>query len=169
MTTAEWAQKLDGREYRNELTKEEALKAKEDGVIIAFGYSDDLLELMGAVDEEVSAFDGVNFGFVEAIWCPKDDFGENYASWLIKSKFPYENFNIYEDGELFCVGAAIKVKSQSLNEKFYNRLLREGFYIIDSVIYNRENKIMKEDTVGYLLEDLSEDNVIKILKVIMEE
>lgn len=169
MTTKEWAQKLDGREYRDELTKEEALKAKEDGVIIAFGYSDDLLELMGVIDEEISAFDGTNFGFVEAIWCPKDDFGETYASWLIKSKFPYENFNIYEDGELFCIGAVIKIKPQSLNEEFYNRLLGEGFYITDSVIYNKENKIMKEETINYLLEDLSEDDVIKILKAITEE
>jgi len=169
MTTKEWAQKINGREYRNELTRKEALEAEKDGVIIAFGYSDDLLELMGVVDEEVDALNGINFGFVEAIWSPKDEYGDTYASWLIESKFPHEHFSIYEDEELYCIGAVIKIKPQSLDEEFHNKLLSEGFYIIDSVIYNKENKIMKEETVNYLLEDLSGDDVIKILKTLVEE
>ena len=168
MTTKEWAQRLNGREYRNELTKEEAKQAEEDGVIIALGYSDDLLELFGVINQEVSAFDGVDFGLVKAIWCPRNEMGEIYTSWLIESPFPHEKFNIYEDDELYCVGAVIKVAASSMSNDFHHRLLNEGFYSEDGYI-RKNKKLMKEETINLLLEDLSEEEVIKILKVLTEE
>lgn len=58
MTTAEWAARLDGREYGAELMRAEAAQAKQDGVVILFGASDDLVEVAGAFADELSAHDG---------------------------------------------------------------------------------------------------------------
>ena len=58
-TVKEWAELLNGREYGEEITSEEAKKAAADGVIVAFGASDDLLEFSGAIDDEYSAWEGV--------------------------------------------------------------------------------------------------------------
>lgn len=178
MTTKEWAQKLNGREYRAELTKEEIEQASEDGVIIALGASDDLLEITGMFDEEYDALDGTNIGFVEATWSPKDENGNVYASWHMESPLPHEHFNIYEDGELYCIGAVIKVDAPTLDKEFYKKLSREGFFEITDpydftlyIAYN-DKRIMKRETVKYLHEDLSEDDIIKVLKALrtqMEE
>jgi hypothetical protein len=64
---AKWAEKLNGREYCNEITAEESRELKSDGFVVAYGQSDDLLELSGAIDEELGAWDGCrvllyNFG-----------------------------------------------------------------------------------------------------------
>jgi hypothetical protein len=58
MTINEWAEKLTGREYGEELTKEEEQALKADGLVAAFGASDDLLEFRGALHDEAGAWDG---------------------------------------------------------------------------------------------------------------
>lgn len=58
MTTKEWAEKLNGREYGDEIDNVEAREAKADGVVIVFGASDDLMEFRGAIDDEIGACDG---------------------------------------------------------------------------------------------------------------
>ena len=106
MTLKEFAKMLDGREYLHEITKEEEALAKELGFVVVFGYSDDNAELRGAIDDEIGCYDG---GVLEhddlpaviyADWCP-DDID---CSWAYGTSIPHENFNIYEDGELYCVG-----------------------------------------------------------------
>lgn len=106
MTLREFAKMLDGREYRHEITKEEETLAKELGFVVVFGYSDDNAELRGAIDDEIGCFDG---GVLEhedlpsgiyADWCPED----MDCSWAYGTSIPHEKFNIYEDGELYCVG-----------------------------------------------------------------
>lgn len=175
MTTKEWAQRLNGREYRNELTEEEANQAANDGIIIAFGYSDDLLELVGLVDKEVSAFGGVDFGIVKAIWCPRNEMGEIYASWLIESDLPHEHFDIIEDEELFCRGAVVKAKPQKVSKDFYDKLLNEGFFeIIDpndstSYITDGNKTLIKTEAIGHLMKHLTEEGMIKILKILQSE
>lgn len=52
------AEILNGRQYRNEMTKEEEKLAKENGLLVCFGASDDLLEFRGIVYNEVEAYDG---------------------------------------------------------------------------------------------------------------
>jgi hypothetical protein len=129
MNAKEFAAMLNGREYRNEITRAEEKAAKEAGLIVAFGASDDNLELRGAVDEELSAYDGTEAKIrldklevvtdescpdclklakvidIKAEWSPK----EPAASWLITASVPFEPFDIMEDGELFCRGAVIPV------------------------------------------------------------
>lgn len=106
MTLKEFAQMLDGREYRHEITKEEEALAKELGFVVVFGYSDDNAELRGAIDDEIGCFDGGVLehddlpNMIYAMWCPE------YidCSWAYQTSIPHEKFHIYEDGELYCVG-----------------------------------------------------------------
>lgn len=58
MTAQELAAKLDGREVGNEITREETAQAKKDGLLVVYGGSDDLIELDGAIHDEVNAYDG---------------------------------------------------------------------------------------------------------------
>ncbi len=106
MTLKEFAEMLDGREYGHEITEEEEALAKELGFVVVFGYSDDNAELRGAIDDEIGCYDG---GVLEhdnlpsaiyADWCPED----TDCSWAYGTSIPHETFNIYEDGELYCVG-----------------------------------------------------------------
>lgn len=58
MNRDELAKLLDGREYGNETDKHVEKLAKAAGLVIVYGSSDDLMEFRGAVDEELSAFEG---------------------------------------------------------------------------------------------------------------
>lgn len=98
MTTKELACLLNGRQRRDEITKDEANIAKVNGLVVCYGYSDDLLEFEGAIYEEFGAYDGtiVKIGItkkgikffdeenesnieeyeiptteIQAYWCPK--------------------------------------------------------------------------------------------------
>jgi hypothetical protein len=61
MTVHEWAAELNPAEYRWIPTHEQIQRAKADGVVIARGYSDDLLELDGAISEEFPAGQRAHF------------------------------------------------------------------------------------------------------------
>ena len=98
-----WATLLDGREYRKEMTRAEEKEAKEDGVVIIFGASDDLCEFRGVVCDEVDCNDGgiVNrVPKIEAVWCDP----ESGSSWSYKTSIPHETFRILEDADLYCIG-----------------------------------------------------------------
>lgn len=131
MNAKEMAAKLNGREYRDEIEDDESAEARRCNLVVAFGASDDLLELRGAIEDEVGAYDGTTCGIdvenheimpsedsddfcpkcrsrakialITAEWCPK----EPKASWLITADVPFEPFDIMEDGELYCRGAVI--------------------------------------------------------------
>ncbi|HWQ08269.1 MAG TPA: hypothetical protein VN436_04150 [Holophaga sp.] len=127
MNAKELAQALNGREYDHEITNEEAAAAKAAGLVVAFGASDDLVELRGAIYEEVGACDGAEIpidekGLLEnecgdedcpyfeklkeravilkAVW---HDDGQPFA-WTFEAPFPHETFEIVDDGEKFCRG-----------------------------------------------------------------
>jgi len=134
MKAKEWAEKLNGREYRDELSREEEQQAKQDNVLIVLGASDDLLDLCGAISDEFSAYDGTTvfvsasgrvfdpdenkktFEFnkqeidkfipIKAVWSPTD----SDASWKIETSVPSYEFRIYEDGDLYCIGLAIDME-----------------------------------------------------------
>jgi hypothetical protein len=58
MNKEQFAGTLNGRQYRKEITQEEHKLAKENGLLICFGASDDLIELRGIIYDEVGAYDG---------------------------------------------------------------------------------------------------------------
>ena len=127
MTKEELAQRLNGREYCNEITREEAKEARGNNLVVVFGASDDLMEFRGAIDDETGAYDGVTVSIdkngllenkcdddqcpyfadrkgaaakIKAIWCPH---GKD-LSWEYYTDIPHATFDVMEDGELYCRG-----------------------------------------------------------------
>lgn len=123
MTKEELAQLLNGRQYREEINDEEEIIANQNGLVVIFGASDDLTVFVGVIDDEISCYGGCHFKFnkelkiktgdkykghrrsVEAVWAPE----QPNCSWIYKTEIPHATFNIYYDGELYCVGIVIDV------------------------------------------------------------
>lgn len=125
MTKEQLAEQLNGNEYGDEITPALEQVAKENNLVIVFGYSDDNIEFRGAINDEVGAYDGgsayvtANGLFdenerdcqckyfeaarkesveIKAIWA-KDGY-----SWQYKTAIPHATFEIVEDGENYCKG-----------------------------------------------------------------
>jgi hypothetical protein len=136
MNREELAAILNGREYRDEITRAEHKAAREAGLLVVFGASDDLVEIRGAMEEEEGAYHGATISISEALTVikPREDAGELIAegwtppkrfltvkaewcpsgfagSWRISADKPFSKFDIMEDGELYCEGIVIDVSS----------------------------------------------------------
>ena len=132
MTKEQFAERLSGREYRSEITKAEAELAKEAGLVVVTAYSDDNMEFRGAINDEVGCYDGgtayldetglflsacdcenclyakierERCKMIHAIWCGGDD----KPPWIFETEIPHATFNVYEDGELWCVGIVFEM------------------------------------------------------------
>jgi hypothetical protein len=122
ITKEEFASKLNGRQYRSELTNEDKKEAQQNGLVVVFGASDDLIEFNGSISEEGDCYDGayfritskklkVKFGehdsknSIYADWCNP----ELNTSWSYKTKIPHATFNIFEDDELYCIGIVFSI------------------------------------------------------------
>lgn len=133
MTAKELAEILTGREYGMEITKDEERQAADDGLLVLYGYSDDNVEIAGAYNDEIGAYEGAVIHLAKAgvLQEPDCDPGDcpYYAAardatksvravwhdeggpcWTFETDVPYETFNVYEDGELFCVGIVLSVE-----------------------------------------------------------
>lgn len=132
MKAKQFARFLNGREYGSEITKEEEVSAKRDNLVIIYGYSDDLAEFRGAIDDEISACDGreiavFNGNLIDEYSIDNDKhvfkkYGIKFpspdvvvevfwcpedldASWLITVQGAEgHHFDIFEDGDLYCRG-----------------------------------------------------------------
>lgn len=58
LTKETLADSLNGREKGEEMDGSEEIDARDSGLLVCFGASDDLLELRGAVYDEVDAYEG---------------------------------------------------------------------------------------------------------------
>lgn len=121
----EIAEMLDGSKYPFNTSVQEAKYAKDHGVVIVYGASDDLIEFSGAIYDEDACYDGgtvfinrsgiirskcdnekciyfrdahSNASTIEAIW-DRDGY-----SWMYETDIPHETFDILEDGEKYCRG-----------------------------------------------------------------
>lgn len=56
LTKESLAARLTGRESGSEITRDEEAEAKAAGLLVVFGYSDDNLELRGALHDEVGCY-----------------------------------------------------------------------------------------------------------------
>lgn len=135
ITARALAKLLNGRNYGDEITNGEAQAAKNAGLVVAFGYSDDNVELRGAIRDELSAYGGLEFevtpnGLLRSDCdegCPNFEYKRKsagpiakikatyHSSWRFETKIPHETFKIMEDDELFCEGivfALADVKDQ---------------------------------------------------------
>ena len=58
MKKEELAQLLDGRQIGDEMTDEEELQAEKNGLLVCFGYFNDLLELRGIINNRAEVYEG---------------------------------------------------------------------------------------------------------------
>jgi hypothetical protein len=132
MTKEELAQELNGREYRYEISREEAEVARENNLVVVFGASDDLIEFRGAIDDELGAFDGdvvylnrdgiiqnecdnedcpyfaalktsaLKTSAIKAVWCPH---GKD-LSWEYYTEIPHATFYVMDKDKshFYCRG-----------------------------------------------------------------
>jgi hypothetical protein len=140
MTKEQMAEVLNGREYGNEITKAEEKAAKEAGLVVIFGASDDLCELRGAIDDELGAYqeamifigkDGVlpeiedddiavlkKHGVLGAVVKLHDQATQIFAFWCKTPEYsftyettaPHATFDVMEDGTKFCRGIVLDLK-----------------------------------------------------------
>lgn len=132
MNAKELAALLNGREYTNEITREEEAQAKAAGLVVVFGASDDIMELHGAIYDEVYPSNGIGAvidtkGIVPKFEAAleggdKDELRDYFQrenggveiealwsaepgySWTYRTSIPHETFEITEDGEPYCRG-----------------------------------------------------------------
>ncbi|MBQ6517815.1 MAG: hypothetical protein IJI14_03790 [Anaerolineaceae bacterium] len=136
ITKEEFAAKINKRRYGEELTKAEEQEAKENGLIVVFGASDDLMEFRGAIDDEAGCYDGGEVTFdskgtsddgeyhkntIEAIWCGEDpenlDKEGRVITWTYRTEIPHVTFMIYDeldDLEPYCRGIVFSVEDIEL-------------------------------------------------------
>jgi hypothetical protein len=132
MDIQEFASMLDGRSEGSELTMKEQEQAKQLGLVVVFGYSDDNTEFRGAIDDEDYSWDGGEIYLdkdglfeecteeckyskaakakckaIEAVWCGS----EGYA-WTYKTDIPHATFDILdEEGNKWCKGIVFEIES----------------------------------------------------------
>lgn len=127
MTPQEAVDALNGAEYTKEGSAELFAKMKAAGLVAVFGASDDLVELRGAIHDEIDAYEGTTFHVtqegllqneceddacphfarerekatpIEAKWCDE----RLNTSWSYNTEIPHETFSVYEEDELYCIG-----------------------------------------------------------------
>lgn len=111
--------RLLGKVYRlDELKKEEELFAKENGLVVVFGYSDDCAEFRGAISDEIGCYDGgrvfeKNGYYIDAVWCKYD------IPWTYETNIPHESFSVWddEDNSLYCQAIVFDIKQLSKGAK----------------------------------------------------
>lgn len=124
MDIKEFAKSISGKECGYpQFTKEEIETAKENGFVIVYGASDDLMEFEGAIRDEGGCFDGGDVYFnknkvyqcdgknedddypnrITALWCENEENGKPIC-WTYETEIPHETFMIYEGGEPYCRG-----------------------------------------------------------------
>jgi len=127
MNAIELANELNGTEYPFRPTRDIIQKAIENNLVIVYGASDDLMELEGAIVEEVVASGGgivrvyksgvlgsrddldtdedleawlqnkSNSKTIEAKWCETEEY-----SWTYQTDIPHSVFDIVEGSEKYC-------------------------------------------------------------------
>lgn len=142
LTKENLAQLLNGRESGDEISEEEEALANASGLVVVFGYSDDNVELRGAIGEEIGAYCGTTFRVTASGIAPTwndDHEKKNKAdalawfrsqnelcadieaqwgivkpySWTFKTTIPHVCFDVMEDGRKFCRGIVFELAKLS--------------------------------------------------------
>jgi hypothetical protein len=116
-----WSTELNNRNERNVVPAVlEAVK----GLVVVYAASDDLVEIEGAMTQEIGAFNGVKLtasktqGFFETAagepdiefrWCD-DNSGESVCPWSVICNLPHRKFDILDDeGYVSSVGIVLHI------------------------------------------------------------
>lgn len=116
-----WAAELNNRNERSVVPA--ALGAVK-GLVVVYAASDDLVEIEGAMTQEIGAFNGVKLtaskaqGFYETAanepniefrWCD-DNFGDSVCPWFVICNLPHRKFDILDDeGYVSSVGVVLHI------------------------------------------------------------
>lgn len=116
-----WAAELNNRNERNVVPA--ALEAVK-GLVVVYAASDDLVEIEGAMTQEIGAFNGVKLtasktqGFFETAadesdiefrWCD-DNSGDSVCPWSVICNLPHRKFDILDDEGYVCsVGVVLHI------------------------------------------------------------
>lgn len=128
MDIKEFAKSISGKKYGySQFAKEEIETAKENGFVIVYGASDDLVEFEGAIRDEASCFDGGHVYFnknevcqdneekddypncITVLWCEDEENGKPIC-WSYRTGISHETFMIYEYGEPYCKGIVFSIE-----------------------------------------------------------
>lgn len=128
MDIKEFIKSINGKEYGYpQFTREEIETAKENGFVIVYGESDDLMEFEGAIQDEGGCFDGGKVFFdqngvcndseeeknypnwINAVWDGDTDENGKLITWTYETEIPHETFMIYEGGEPYCRGIVFNI------------------------------------------------------------
>lgn len=131
MNAKELTNMLNNRSIGNETTEEIEIIAKNNGLVIVFGASDDLIEFRGAINDDAGCYDGGQIPFnqsglpvnkcyddncpyyakelnsarlIHAIWCV----GE--YTWSYDTDIPHETFRIMDGEDKYCQGIVFALK-----------------------------------------------------------
>lgn len=135
MTREELAGKLDGNQYRNEISKKLEAEAKAAKLVVIFGASYDLIEFRGAIADEQGACDGTTVLIDSAGLLPARDKiddddeleklfrrrktakelqvlwnREPEYSWTYETDIPHSTFDIIRDGDKYCRGIVLSLE-----------------------------------------------------------
>ena len=131
MNIEQFANSLNNRQHLEEITKEEEKFAAKNNWLVVFGYSDDNIELRGAIYEELGAWNGTTIyllngelleycececkyyieaknksKIIKANW---NDSSEEFC-WTIESDVKHYNFEILDGEDKFCKGAVFDIR-----------------------------------------------------------
>ena len=134
MTKEMLADQLNGREYGEEIRKEEILLAKDNNLVVVFGASDDLMEFEGMIQDEIGCYNGgvayldknglmsnacdddccpyfaekIKEAYkIEAVWA------QGGYGWTYKTEIPHVKFTIFDNGDPYCEGIVFNFSSLS--------------------------------------------------------
>lgn len=114
MDIYEFSKQITNREYLCEVSREEAKWAKDHGIVVVLGRSDDLAEFRGAIEDEADCYNGGRIfergkKYIDAVWC-KGEF-----TWTYLTNIPHVKFYVFDEGEKYCEGIIFDIKD--LEEK----------------------------------------------------
>ena len=132
MNIQEVADKLNGVRYGEEgkiLTREFCKELKKEGIVVVYGYSDDLVEFAGAIDDEFGPYDHYFNSkglirnecdddrcpyfekilkdakyYVKCNWCETPEY-----AWTYDTNIPHATFDVMEDEDKYCRGIVFKL------------------------------------------------------------
>ena len=126
----QFAEALVPRDYLDSLYDVERECAKRNGLTVVYGYSDDLMELDGAICAEGNCFKGGAFHLkrdkgkwklvdgigkhnnITALWYDSNAIDDNGVRipWTYKTDIPFGKFNMTNGGDPYCEGFVFEVK-----------------------------------------------------------
>lgn len=131
MDVKQAAAELNGRQYRDECSKDLHLRMKAAGIVAVFGGSDDLVYFAGAANDERGAWNGGEYFFssdgllenecgddcryferLEALATPvRAIWNDGGFSWRYETTIPHEKFVIMEDDDTYCEGIVFALEN----------------------------------------------------------